>query len=240
LDRGSYRRDEYRWAEGRQDKYREITDEFIRLKVDVIVTAGSAAQTAKRITSSIPIVFAIANDPIGSGLVASLSRPGGNVTGFSIQAPDLAGKRLEVLREILPDLRVVAIMANVGYSGAVDEMGALETAGRALDMVVIQLAIRRAEDIAPAIESLNGRAGAFYACADSLVFANFKQIISLANAARLPTMNYTRDFVEAGGLISYGPNYPDLFRRTADYVDKFYMGQSLLTSRFSNPPNLNW
>jgi putative ABC transport system substrate-binding protein len=215
---------EYRWAEGRRDKYTEITNDFVRLKVDVIVTAGSAAPTAKQITTSIPIVFAIANDPIGSGLVASLSRPGGNVTGFSIQAPDLAGKRLELLREILPDLRVVAIMANVGYSGAVDEMGALETVARTMDMEVIRLAIRRAEDIAPAMEALNGRAGAFYACADSLVFANFKQIIASANAAQLPTMNYTREFVEAGGLVSYGPNYADLFRRAADYVDKILHG----------------
>jgi putative ABC transport system substrate-binding protein len=215
---------EYRWAEGRRDKYTEITNDFVRLKVDVIVTAGSAAPTAKQITTSIPIVFAIANDPIGSGLVASLSRPGGNVTGFSIQAPDLAGKRLELLREILPDLRVVAIMANVGYSGAVDEMGALETVARTMDMEVIRLAIRRAEDIAPAMEALNGRAGAFYACADSLVFANFKQIIASANAAQLPTMNYTREFVEAGGLVSYGPNYADLFRRAADYVDKILRG----------------
>lgn len=215
---------EYRWAEGRSDKYSEITNEFVRLKVDVIVTAGSAAPTAKQITSSIPIVFAIANDPIGSGLVASLSRPGGNVTGFSIQAPDLAGKRLEVLREILPDLHVVAIMGNVGYSCAIDEMGALKAVAHTLGMEVIPLAIRRAEDITPAIESLNGRAGAFYACADSLVFGNFKQIISSANAARLPTMNYTREFVEAGGLVSYGPNYADLFRRTADYVDKILHG----------------
>jgi putative ABC transport system substrate-binding protein len=215
---------EYRWAEGRIDKYREITDEFVRLKVDVIVTAGSAVPTAKQLTSSIPIVFAIGNDPVGSGLVASLSRPGGNVTGFSIQAPDLAGKRLELLHEILPDLRVVAIMANVGYSGAVDEMGALEAVARTMGMEVIRLAIRRAEDTAPAMESLNGRAGAFYACGDSLVFANFKQIIASANAAQLPTMNYTREFVEAGGLISYGPSYTDLFRRTADYVDKILHG----------------
>jgi putative tryptophan/tyrosine transport system substrate-binding protein len=215
---------EYRWAEGRRDKYSEITDEFVRLKVDVIVTAGSGAPTAKQITSSIPIVFVIANDPIGSGLVASLSRPGGNVTGFSIQAPDLAGKRLEVLREILPDLHVVAIMGNVGYSGAADEMGALETVARTLGMEVIPLAIRRAEDIAPAIESLNGRAGAFYACADALVVTNFKQIITSASAARLPTMNFTREFVEAGGLVSYGPDYTDLFRRTADYVDKILHG----------------
>jgi ABC-type uncharacterized transport system substrate-binding protein len=115
-------------------------------------------------------------------------------------------------------------MANVGYSGAVDEMGALETVARTMGMEVIRLAIRRAEDIAPAMESLNGRAGAFYACGDSLVFANFKQIIASANAAQLPTMNYTREFVEAGGLISYGPSYTDLFRRTADYVDKILHG----------------
>jgi putative ABC transport system substrate-binding protein len=150
--------------------------------------------------------------------------PGGNVTGFSIQAPDLAGKRLELLHEILPDLRVVAIMANVGYSGAVDEMGALEAVARTMGMEVIRLAIRRAEDTAPAMESLNGRAGAFYACGDSLVFSSFKQIIASANAAQLPTMNYTREFVEAGGLISYGPSYTDLFRRTADYVDKILHG----------------
>jgi len=152
---------EYRWAEGRQDKYSEITDEFVRLKVDVIVTAGSAAPIAKQITSSIPIVFAIANDPIGGGPVASLARPGGNVTGFSIQAPDLAGKRLELLREILPDVHVVAIMGNAGYSGALDEMAAMQAGALALGIEITRLEIRRAADIAPAIESLNGRADAF-------------------------------------------------------------------------------
>jgi putative ABC transport system substrate-binding protein len=215
---------DYRWTEGRTERYREIAAEFVRLKVNVIVTAGSGTPATKQMTSSIPIVFAIGNDPVGSGLVTSLSRPGGNVTGFSLQAPDLAGKRLELLRELLPNLRVVAIMANAGYSGALDEMGAMEAVARTLGIDVAPLAIRRPEDIAPSIEGLNGRADAFYACADALVFANSVQIITLANAARLPTMNFTRDFVEAGGLISYGPNYPDLFRRTAEYVDKILRG----------------
>jgi len=215
---------EYRWAEGRSEKYSQIATEFTQMNVNVIVTAGSAAPAAKRATSSIPIVFAIANDPVGSGLVAGLSRPGGNVTGLSIQAPDLAGKRLEILREILPNLRTLAIMGNANYSGALEEMGAIETAARAMRIEIVRLEIRRAEDIAPAIEALNGRAGAFYACADSLVFANFTGIINSTNAARLPTMNYTREFVEVGGLVSYGPNYADLFRRAADYVDKILKG----------------
>lgn len=215
---------EYRWAEGRSEKYSEIATEFVRMNVNVIVTAGSAAPTVKRVTSNIPIVFAIANDPVSSGLVAGLARPGGNVTGLSIQAPDLAGKRLEILREILPDLRVVAVMGNASYSGAMEEMRAIEAVARSVRIEVIRLEIQRAEDIEPAIGTLNGRAGAFYACADSLVFSNFIRIINAANAARLATMNYTREFVEGGGLISYGPNYADLFRRAGDYVDKILRG----------------
>jgi putative ABC transport system substrate-binding protein len=215
---------EYRWAEGRPERYTEIAAEFVRLKVDVIVTAGSAVPAAKLATSIIPVVFAVANDPVGSGLVASLSRPGGNITGLSIQAPELAGKRLELLRAVLPGLRGLAIMANAGYSAAMHEMGEMEATARTLGIEVIRLEIRRAEDIAPAIEALRDRAGAVYACADSLVFANLVRIITSALAARLPTMHYNREFVEAGGLMSYGPNYPDLFRRAAEYVDKTLRG----------------
>jgi putative ABC transport system substrate-binding protein len=216
---------EYRWAEGREARYAEFAAEFVRLKVDVIVTAGSAVPAAKLATSIIPIVFAVANDPVGSGLVASLSRPGGNVTGLSIQAPELAGKRLELLRAVLPGLRGLAIMANAGYSAAVQEMGEMEATARTLGIEVTRLEIRRAEDIAPAIEALKGRAGALYACADSLVFANLVRITTSALAAQLPTMHYNREFVEAGGfLMSYGTNYPDLFRRAAEYVDKIMRG----------------
>ena len=213
---------EYRWAEGRNERYAEIAAEFVRLNVDVIVTSGSAVPAARQATSRIPIVFGVANDPLGGGLVASLSRPGGNVTGLSIQSTELAGKRLAFLREVLPDLRELAIMANGGYSAALQEMGEMEATARTLGLSVVRLDIRRAEDIAPALEGARGRASAMYVCAE--VIANLNRIVSSAVAARLPTMHYARDFVAAGGLMSYGPSYPGLFRRAAEYVDKILRG----------------
>ena len=216
---------EYRWAEGRSERYAEIAAEFVRLKVDVIVTYGSRSRlAAKQATSVIPIVFTMAADPVGAGLVASLARPGGNVTGLSIQLADLAGKRLELLREVVPGLRRLAIMANVGYPAAVLEMGEVQAAARTLGLEVVTFEIRRAEDIAPAFEALKGRAEALYVRADPLMFANRIRINTLALAARLPTMYGIREYVEAGGLMSYGPNFPDLFRRAADYVDKILRG----------------
>jgi len=214
---------EYRWAEGRSERYTEIASEFVRLKVDIIVTSGSAVPAAKQATSVIPIVFGVASNPIGSGLVASLARPGGNVTGLSVQAPDLAGKRLELLHEVFPGLRRLAIMANAGYSAAIQEMGEVQGAAGTLGLEVIRLEMRRAEDIPPAIESLKGRADALYVCTDSFISANRNRINALALGARLPTMHDLRD-PEALGLMSYGPNYPDLFRRAADYVDKILRG----------------
>jgi putative ABC transport system substrate-binding protein len=216
---------EYRWAEGRSDRYTEIAAEFVRLKVDVIVTSGTAAViAAKQATSIIPIVFAAAADPIGNGIVASLSRPGGNVTGLSLQSTDLAGKRLELLREVVPGLRRLAIMANVGAPGAVLEMREAQAAARTLGLDVATSEIRRAEDIAPAFEALKDRAGALYVCSDPLVNTNRTRINILAVGARLPTMHAFREHVEAGGLMSYGPNFPDLFRRAADFVDKILRG----------------
>jgi putative ABC transport system substrate-binding protein len=156
--------------------------------------------------------------------VASLSRPGGNVTGLSIQAPDLAGKRLEVLREVLPSLRRFAIMANAGYPAAVLEMGEVETAARRLGLEVTRSEIRRAEDIVPAITALAGRADALYACTDALVSANRARINTLALGAKLPTIYANRSYLESGGLMSYGPYTPDLFRRAGDYVDKILRG----------------
>ena len=156
---------EYRWAEGRSERFAEIAAEFVRLKVDVIVTAGNrSGLAAKQATSVIPIVFALAGDPVGTGLVASLARPGGNVTGLSIQSTDLAGKRLELLREVVPGLRRLAIMANVGNPAAVLEMGEVQAAARTLGLEVVTFEIRRAEDIAPAFEALKGRAEALYVC----------------------------------------------------------------------------
>jgi putative ABC transport system substrate-binding protein len=216
---------EYRWAEGRIERYPEIVAEFVRLKVDVIVTVGTAVPAAKAATSVIPIVFAVASDPVGSGLVASLSRPGGNVTGISVQAPELAGKRVELLREVLPGLRHLAIMANAGYRGAVLEMGEVEVAARALGLEAIRLEIRRAEDIAPAIAAHKNHADALYACADALVISNTSRISTLALGARLPTIYPSRRYLAGGGgLMSYGPSYPDLFRRTAEIVDKILRG----------------
>ena len=215
---------EVRWAEGRPERFTEIAAEFVRLKVDVIVTVGGAVLAAKRATSLIPIVFAAAADPLGSGMVASLARPGGNVTGLSIQATDLAGKRIELLREVVPGLRRLAIMVDVGYPAAVMEMGEVQTAARTLDLEVAALEIRRADDIASAFEALTGRAGALYIPATPLVNTNRIRINTLALGARLPTMHGFRELVEAGGLMSYGPNFPDLFRHAADYVDKILRG----------------
>jgi putative ABC transport system substrate-binding protein len=215
---------EYRWAEGRGERFAEIAAEFVRLKVDVIVTVGGAVLAAKQATSLIPIVFAVAADPVGGGLVASLVRPGGNVTGLSSQFTDLAGKRLELLREMVPSLRRLAIMANAGYPASVLEMAEVQATTRTLGLDVVTLEIRRAEDIAPAFEALKGRAEALYVCAESLVTTNRVRINTLALAARLPTMHSIREYVEAGGLMSYGPNFPDLWRRAGDLVDKILRG----------------
>ena len=216
---------DYRWAEGRSERFAEIAAEFVQLKVDVIVTSGTRRSlAAKQATSVIPIVFAVAGDPVGSGLVASLARPGGNVTGLSIQSADLVGKRLELLREVVPGLRRLAILANVGNPAAVLEMSEVQAAARTLGLEVVTLEIRRAEDIVPAFEALKGRADALYLCSDPLIITNRIRINTLALGARLPTMHGSREYVEAGGLMSYGPNFPDLFRRAAEFVDKILRG----------------
>jgi putative ABC transport system substrate-binding protein len=215
---------EYRWAEGRSERFAEIASEFVQLKVDVIVTSGGAVLAVKQSTSVIPIVFALATDPVGLGFVASLARPGGNVTGLSSQSADTANKRLELLREVVPGLRRLAIMGNVGYPGAVLEMGEVQTTAKTLGLEVVLLEIRRAEDIARTFETLKSRAEALFVLADPLINANQVRINTLAVDARLPTMSGFRDYVETGGLVSYGPNYPDLFRRAADYVDRILRG----------------
>jgi putative ABC transport system substrate-binding protein len=215
---------EYRWAEGRNARYTEIAAEFVGLKVDVIVTAGVAAVAAKQVTSAVPIVFAIAVDPVGSGLVANLARPGGNVTGLSTQTPDLAGKRLELLREVLPNLRRLAIIANVGYAGSVKEMSEVQAAATNLGLDIDVLEIRRAEDIEPTFGTLKGGSQALYVCPDALVNANHARINALALDARLPTIHPFRDYLAAAGFMSYGANNVDLFRRAGDYVDKILRG----------------
>jgi ABC-type uncharacterized transport system substrate-binding protein len=214
---------EYRWAEGRSERYTEIADEFVRLNVNVIVTVGSAVPAAKHATSFIPIVFAAAVDPVGAGLVGSLARPGGNVTGLSVQSSDLAGKRLELLREAVPALRRLAIIGNVGYPAAVLELREVQRAADKLGLDVDTLEIRRADDIVPAFGTLRSGAQALYVCPDALVNANRGRINTMALGARLPTMHGLRDNLE-GALLSYGPNLPDLWRRAGDYVDKILRG----------------
>jgi len=216
---------EYRWAEGSSQRAAEIAAEFVRLKVNVIVTSGTPQVAAvKQATSIIPIVFATAGDPVGTGLVASLASPGGNVTGLSVQAADLAGKRLEILREVIPRLSRVAIIGNVGNPFIVQEFAEVRTAAGSLGLEVVMLEIRRKEDISSAFEELKGRADALYVCTDALANANRIRINTLALGARLPTIHGTRDYVEAAGLMSYGTNYPDLFRRAAGPVDKILRG----------------
>jgi ABC-type uncharacterized transport system substrate-binding protein len=216
---------EHRWGEGRTERFAELAAEFVQLKVDVIVTYGTAAvAAAKQATSVIPIVFPVAGDPVASNLVTSLARPGGNVTGLSLQKVELADKRLELLREVVPGLRRLAIMANVGNPASVQEMQEVETTARNLGHEVATFEIRRAEDIAPIFEALKGRADALYVCGDPLVDTNRIRIIILALGVRLPTMSDFPEYVEAGGLMSYGPSFPDLFRRAAGYVDKILRG----------------
>ena len=215
---------EYRWSEGRTERVAEVAAEFVRLKVDVIVSYGTAIPTLMQATSTIPIVFAIAIDPVGAGLVASLGRPGGNVTGVSSQQTDIAGKRLDFLHEVAPDLRRVVIMANVANPQAALEMGEVQAAARRLGLEITPLAIRRAEDIAAGFAAIKSKAGALYVVQDVLVVANRTQIITFALSKGLPMIISSRDFVQAGALLSYGPNYPALFRRAAEYVDRILRG----------------
>jgi putative ABC transport system substrate-binding protein len=215
---------EYRWNEGQPERIAQIAAEFIRLKVDVIVTNAIAAPNLKHATTVIPIVFAISPDPVRAGLIASLARPGGNVTGQSVQSIDLAGKRLAISREIVPHLHQLAIMFNADFSEAVAEADVVNATARTLGLEVVPLEIRRAEDVAPAFETLKSKIDALYVVGDALVSANRSRIITFALSRRLPTIFNTRDFVQAGALMSYGPNFSALFRRTAEYVDKILRG----------------
>jgi putative ABC transport system substrate-binding protein len=216
---------EYRWVEGREERFAEVAAELVRLKVDVIVTSGTPAVMAlKQATAVIPIIFAAAGDPVGNKLVASLARPGGNVTGLATLAADLAAKRIEILRELIPGLHRLAAMGNVGNPFTVLELAEVQAAASTLGLDVSTLEIRHARDIAPAFETLKGRSQALYVCTDALANTNRIGINILAVGAQLPTMHGSRDYIEAGGLISYGPNFPDLFWRSADYVDKILHG----------------
>jgi len=216
---------EYHWAEARTERYSEIATELANRKVDVIVTWASApVLAAKRATTTIPIVFAAQMDPVGAGVVASLARPGGNVTGMSIQQTDTAGKRIELLREALPRLARLAVMANSSAPGAMIEMREVATTARTLGLEVIPIEVSQAGEVFSSIESIRDRADALYVATDPLIFSNRIAINEMAQRQRTPTIYGSREYVDAGALMSYGPNWIDLFRHAAEQVDKILRG----------------
>jgi ABC-type uncharacterized transport system substrate-binding protein len=216
---------EYRWAQGRPELHTQFAEEFARLNVDVIVTSGAAVPALMRATSSIPIVFAVANDPVGGGIVKSLSRPGGNVTGMSLQTLDLASKRFELLREAIPNIHRLAIMADANFPQALLEMDAVQSLARKAEIEVLPLKIGRTEDIAPAFDKLRAdKAEALYVVVNALLNANRLVIVSSAQAAKVPSIFGARDWTLSGGLMSYGPNFPALFGRAAEIADRILKG----------------
>ena len=213
---------EYRWAEGHSERFSEIATELVQLKVNVIVTTGGAVLAVQASNESHPDRLWVAADPVLSGMVTSLARPGGNVTGLSIQSTDLAGKRIELLREVVPGLRALAILTDIGYEASVREAGEVESAARTLGIEVLKLEIRRAEDIALVFATLNGRAHAVYVPSGPVVFSNRARIDGLARDAHLPLTTVVRGY--QASLLSYGPSYTEHYRRAADYVDQILRG----------------
>jgi putative ABC transport system substrate-binding protein len=235
---------EYRWSQARPERYAEFADELVRLPVNVIFTFGPAVTTVKQTTATIPIVFALATDPVAGGLVASLARPGGNVTGLSHQANDLAGKCLEVLRQVAPRLRRLAIIANVGYPQSVLEMGEVGTTARTFGLEVLPLEIRRAEDIAPALEPFKApegaQANALYVVGDALTAANRTRIITLALGARLPTIFNNRDHVRPELSCPTDQATRPCSVEPPSWSTRFCAEQSRPISRSSSRPSSNW
>ena len=211
---------EYRWSEGRPERVAEVAGEFVRHKVDIIVTYGGAVAAFKQATRDIPIVFAVAVDPVGIGLVDSLSRPGGNTTGVSLQQAEIAGKRLELLREIIPGLGKLAILFDATYPASAREADNVQASARQSGLSARPRGLQGAADIAPAFDAFKGQVDALYLVEGALMEGNRNRIIGLSFDAKLPLLVGTADFAKAGALLSYGPNYPDLFRRDAEIVDK--------------------
>jgi putative tryptophan/tyrosine transport system substrate-binding protein len=231
---------EYRWAEGRRDRLIEIAAEFVKIKVDVIFAPVTvAALAAREATSIIPIVFALVGEPVATGLVASLARPGGNVTGTSNQSTDLGSKRLEILREVVPGLRRLAILVNVGNPANVIEVSRIRAVAEMLGLEVTTLEVRRSSDIAPSFEALGGQVDALYVTPDAFIFTNLTRINAFVLAAKLPTMHGSKEYVEAGGLMSYGPTNLDQFRRAAEYVDSILKGSKPADLPVAQPTRFN-
>ena len=217
---------ERRFAEGKLDRLPELAAELVHLKVDIIVTTGpSPTRAAKQATSMIPIVMAQDSDPVGNGFVASLARPGGNITGLSTLAPELTGKRLELLKEIVPKLSSVAVLGTSTNPGNAQQLREVELAAGALKVKLQHLDVLDPKDIETAFRAASkGRADAVLVLA-SPVFVNKRtEIVELAVKSRIPAIYHRPDFVEDGGLMTYGVNFTDLDRRAATYVDKILKG----------------
>ena len=217
---------EYRSADGRPERFPGLATELVRLKVDLIVTRGTpAVLAAKKATGSIPIVMAMSADPAGFGIVSGLARPGGNVTGLSTFAVELAGKRLELLKEAIPRIARIAQLANMSSPVSVSQWRQIEVAARSLGLEPQLLDVRASEDFARAFDTaIKQRADAVQVVNDTLTQNNVRRIVDLSAKHRLPSIFGSREFVDAGGLMAYGPNFTDLYRRAATYVDKIFKG----------------
>ena len=216
---------EYRYADGKLDRLPDLAAELVRLKVDVIVTTTSGVLPAKKASATIPIVFAAASDPVGAGLVSSLARPGGNITGLSQMAPDLNGKRLELLKEAFPKIVRVAFLWGSGGRRANLPLTEMEAAAKALGLKLLSLPVRSLDDFEGAFaRAKKERAQALITATGALITTQQRQMLDFAAKNRLPAMYYDSEWVEAGGLMSYASNYEDLWRRAADFVDKILKG----------------
>jgi putative ABC transport system substrate-binding protein len=217
---------EWKWGEDRVDRLPELAADLLQRNVDVIVTGGTpAAKALKGATATIPIVMAIIGDPVTAGLVDSLARPGGNATGFSIVAPDLSGKRLELLKEAVPDLSQVAVLLNTKNPQSQFELKETEIAARVLSLQIRPIEIspeRTLEDAFAAMGSTSVRS--LIVLTDPIFYSQRQRIVDLASRSRLPAMHHFQEFVEVGGLMSYGPSDTDLYRRSAIYVDRILKG----------------
>jgi putative tryptophan/tyrosine transport system substrate-binding protein len=216
---------DYRWAAGNAERISAYAAEFVHSNVSIIVTGGNAVAAVKQATSTIPVVFAMAVDPVGSGFVDSLSHPGGNVTGLSLQGPDVAGKRLELLREVVPNRHRLGVLVNATYPAAEKELAQVQTAAEALGFKTAVQSIGRTEDIAPAIDNIRDRADMLYVISEALVHSNLAAISALALGAHLPTIYGDADATRAGALLSYGPSMRDMLRRSADMTDMILRGK---------------
>ena len=227
-----------RYGEAKAERFPELAHELVSLKVDVIVVSTDLAVAAtRRETRTIPIVMALSTDPVGAGFVASLARPGGNVTGLTNVAPELAGKRLELLSELVPGLARVAFLWNPDARGAVFDYREMQSAARSLRLSLQSIEMARAEDLDRGFAAITEEhaQALIVQGPNPIVYANQRQIVSFAQRKRLPTMYPVREYVAAGGLISYGSSQTDLFRRAATYVDKTSRARSLPTFQSSNP-----